>query len=283
MRPCESLNVFYDPEFNVDVAIQLQRVVDGGFRHLDMNFWDWCHDPRSPFKQDNWREWVQRIGEAAQRAGAVFTQAHAHVYNFYTQPAENEHEEQIRRSIKGAGMLGIPWIVMHPSQRPDFQEGDSLEKTYRDNVEYFRREADLAAECGTGLALENMRSLKGGMYTAELLCELIDRIDRPNVGACWDTGHANLAGQDQPAAIRALGKRLHALHIADNMGVNDDHTMPFVGNINWPPIIEALRDIDYDGDFTFESHMFIRKMPEACKAEAVRMMYNVGVALSGNS
>ena len=281
MRPCESLNVFYDPEFRVDIEIQLQRVADAGFRHLDMNFWDWCHDPRSPFMQDGWQEWVRRIGDAAQRAGAVFTQAHAHVHNFHDPNDRDIHERQIERSVIGAGMLGVRWIVMHPSQRPDWEQEGAYERMLDDNTLYFRRYADLAAQWNTSLALENMSRTAGGLTTARQLCELVDRIDRPNVGICWDTGHAHLAGQDQPEAIRLMKRRLHALHIADNMGVNDDHTMPFVGSIDWFPIAQALRETDYDGDFTFESHNFIRRMPEACKADALRLMYRVGVTLSG--
>jgi len=284
MRPCESLNVFFDEEFQVDVAVQLQRVVDAGFRHLDMNFWDWSHDPRSPFKQDDWEKWVERIGQCAQRAGAVFTQAHAHVYNFYDFPAENEHEEQIRRSIVGAGMLNIPWIVVHPSLRHDWEEDGAQEKMFSENLAYLTRLAELAALNHTGIAIENMSRPAGGVtITAEKLCRLVDAIGMPNVGVCWDTGHANLTGQDQPAAIRLLGKRLHALHVADNYGVTDDHTMPFIGNIAWGPLVEALNEIDYDGDFTFESHMLIHKVPENCKADALRLTYRVGVALSGNS
>ena len=282
MRPCESLNVFFDPEFHVDVCIQLQRVVDSGFRCLDMNFWDWSHDPRSPFMQDDWQRWVERIAEAAQRAGAVFTQAHAHVHNFYDEKDQIIHERQIERSIIGAGMLGVPWIVMHPSQRPDWAEAGSSEKMISENVRYFRSYTELASKWRTGLALENMKRPSGGLTTAQQLCELIDRIDRPNVGACWDTGHAHLVGQDQPAAIRTLGRRLHALHVADNLGEKDDHTMPFVGSIDWFPLVRALNEIGYDGDFTFESHNFIHNMPEACRAEALRLMYRVGVTLSGN-
>ncbi|MBR3503766.1 MAG: sugar phosphate isomerase/epimerase [Clostridia bacterium] len=281
MRPCKSLNVFFDPEFRVDVTIQLQRVVDAGFHCLDMNFWDWSHDPRSPFMQDDWQNWVERIAEAAQRAGAKFTQAHAHVHNFYDEQAKDIHERQIERSIIGAGMLGVPWIVMHPSQRTDWAEPGSMDKMLADNVSYYRMYAELAAKWKTGLALENMRQPASGLTTAEQLCDLIDWIDRPNVGACWDTGHAHLAHQDQPAAIHLLNHRLHALHVADNQGERDEHTMPFVGSIDWPPLIDALRETGYDGDLTFEAHNFVHKMPEACKAEALRLMYCVGTALIG--
>ena len=276
MEPCASINAFYDATFKVSVETQMQRMVDGGFRHLDMNFWDWSHDEASPFEKPDWRDWVKGIGEAAQRMGVVFTQAHAHVYNIYAQDTDAPHEEQIRRSIEGAGMLNIPWIVLHPSQRPDYELPGSHEKMIAENAEYFRRHAERAAKWGVGLALENMRIPKNGLDTAEKLCELIDRVDMPNVGACWDMGHANLAGVDQAASLRFIGKRLHAVHIADNDGRTDLYTIPYNGTIEWAPIIAVLKEIGYDGDFTFEAHNFVRHMPESCKAAAVRLMYEIG-------
>ncbi len=283
MKPCASINAFFDGTFQTPVAQQMQRVADAGFRHLDMNFWDWAHSPNSPQRRDDWRAWVQSIGEAAQAMNVRFTQAHAHVYNFYTADAPEIHEEQVRRSIEGAGMLGIPWIVMHPVQRPDWQEDGSAEKMLQENIAYFRAHAKRAAQWGVGLALENMTYPSSGIFTADGLCALIDGIGLPNVGACWDTGHANLAKQDQPAAIRTLGHRLHALHIADNRGDRDEHTIPFLGNIDWPPIVQALHEIGYPGDFTFEAHNIVRCMPESCKAEAMRLMYRIGETLANDN
>lgn len=282
MQPSTSLNVLFDANYRMDVVSQMEKVVNAGFTRLDMNFWDWSHDAGSPFVQDNWRDWVERIRTVAENMNARFTQAHAHVYSFYAHDMESRHAEQVRRSIIGAGMLGIPWVVLHPSQRPDWESEHSLSRMIRENTAYFRRLAHLAAEWHTGLALENMSSLSKGLPSAELLCELVDAIDLPNVGACWDTGHAHLSGQDQPGAIRALGSRLHALHIADNLGQQDDHTMPYLGNIDWPPIAEALHSIAYDGDFTFEAHTLIRRVPESCKESALRLLYQTGLSLSGN-
>lgn len=279
MKPCASINAFFDSTFMTSVATQMQRVSDAGFTHLDMNFWDWSHDAASPFKKDDWKRWVEEIAAAAQRMQVTFTQAHAHVYNFYQFPKENPHEEQIRRSIEGAGMLGIPWIVLHPSQRPDYEEAGSKEKMLSENIAYFRAHAQTAAQWGVGLALENMSSAKSGLTTAEDLCQLIDGIGMDNVGACWDTGHANMAKVDQPLAIRTLGKRLHALHLADNHGVTDEHTAPYYGNIDWPLIARELHAIGYDGDCTFEAHNLVRPVPERCRPAAMHLMYMIGLEL----
>ncbi len=67
MKACTSINVFFDSEFQASVQEQMRRAADGGFRHVDMNFWDWSHSEKSPFKQPDWRRWVEGIGAAARR------------------------------------------------------------------------------------------------------------------------------------------------------------------------------------------------------------------------
>ena len=74
------------------------------------------------------------------------------------------------------------------------------------------------------------------------------------MGICWDFGHANLMGIDQREALRVMGKRLKATHVADNSGKLDDHILPFQGNVNWRSILPVLSEIGYEGDLTFEIH-----------------------------
>lgn len=285
MKPCGSINVYFDANYRVPVEVQMQRVHDAGFRRLDMNFWDWSNDDwseasLSPFTSDSWREWVGHIADAAVLMGVKFTQAHADVYNFYQEGFDSPHEERIRRSIEGAGMLGVPWIVLHPSQRPDYEQPESEERMLAENAEYFRRHAERAAKWNVGLALENMSRPRGGLTSAKQLLRLVELIDMPNVGICWDTGHANLSGQNQPESIVQMRGKLHALHIADNFGEKDDHMAPYFGTVDWPPIIEALRASEYDGDFTFEAHMLVRRVPEPVKPEALKLMYRIGETLA---
>ena len=111
-----------------------------------------------------------------------------------------------------------------------------------------------------GIAIENMiAGSSAGRFgcTHEDLLELLDRLgDDERFGVCWDTGHANLNQNDQPSAIRALGSRLRCLHVNDNHGKTDDHTLPFLGTVQWQGIMQALKDIGYSGDFTYEIHRF---------------------------
>lgn len=92
---------------------------------------------------------------------------------------------------------------------------------------------------------------------AEDLLELLDKLNADDIfGICWDTGHANLAQVNQPAAIQQIGSRLKALHINDNRGEKDDHLLPYLGYVEWTSLLKSLADVNYQGDFTYEIHNF---------------------------
>jgi sugar phosphate isomerase/epimerase len=260
----------------VPVEDQIQRVYDAGFRHMDMNFWDWALDPASPFRKDNWRDWVEGIAKKAQALNVKFTQAHADVFNFYTGDAERY--EMYLRCLEGAAMLGVPWITFHPSGHPDFSP-ETEKKNIKDNIEYYKPLVEVAEKYRVGIALENMSSR---LCKAEHLNQMVDALDSPFVGICWDTGHAHIAKQPQAESIRLMGNRLHALHIQDNDGISDHHMPPHFGTIEWDPLMAALREINYPGDFTFEAHMIVRRVPEGCKADALRLLKQIGEELVGN-
>lgn len=274
MNVSASLNAFYDPAYKVPAAEQLVRLYDGGFRYLDMNFWDWSRGDASPFLADNWEDWVKGIGEKADSLGVVFTQAHANVYNFYQDPGDAALYETYVRSIKGAALLNIPWVTFHTSFNSELSE----EQMKKDNIEFYKPLAELAAKYNTGIALENMPSRYP--ENAESLIEMVDPLTAyGTVGVCWDTGHAHISHLNQGEELRRLGSRLHALHIQDNDGVSDHHMPPFFGTIDWHDVMDALHEIDYKGDFTFEAHMIVRRLPEWCKHDGVKTMFDIGEAL----
>ncbi|MEC3880521.1 sugar phosphate isomerase/epimerase family protein [Parapedobacter sp. 10938] len=54
--------------------------------------------------------------------------------------------------------------------------------------------------------------------------------------------------------IRALGKRLKHVHIADGTGDAENHWLPCSGkgNNDWPAILAALDEAGYAGPFMYE-------------------------------
>ena len=136
-----------------------------------------------------------------------------------------------------------------------------------------------------GIAIENMADDIRRTYlrpsavycsTHLELADLIDSFHMDNVGACWDFGHANLMGLDQREALRYLGKRLKATHVADNSGMHDDHIMPFQGTIDWRRILPVLSQIGYEGDLTYEIHNSTSRLPDDILDDVAVLAQKVG-------
>lgn len=277
MKTATSLNVLFDPTFTVSAVDQLKRTCNAGFKYIDMNFWDWGHSYESPMMQDDWQDWVKGIKECGDELGVTFHQAHAMVYNPFNQdnPKLDMQIEATKRSVIGAGILGIDWVVFHAQTYKD----DDHELNLHKNVEWLTPYVELALQNNTGIALENFND--GGKYvryctSAEHLADLVDAFKAPNVGNCWDIGHAHCQKSDQYSEIMKLGDRLKVLHVQDSNGLSDQHTAPYYGTVNWDVIKKALIDVNYKGEFTFEAHMLIRFVPDDCKDAALKLLFDIG-------
>lgn len=95
--------------------------------------------------------------------------------------------------------------------------------------------------------------------TVEDILNLIKEIDQPNIGICFDSGHANIAGFDMYDFILKAGNKLFETHFHDNFGflkndntINDLHQICGIGNINWPKIIAGLEKINFKNPAIFE-------------------------------
>lgn len=280
-----SLNVLYSDDFSVSAVQQLKRVHSCGFRNIDMNFCDWCLNEASPFRGGKWQSWVSELGEYAGANGIMFNQAHAPMISNVL--SENGLMDELSiRSIRGAGMLGVRWIVFHAGHFPGKYDRTHIEALKKANIKWFDKIINEAVKNNVGIAIENMFSpwdheLKGKkrMYCdlLEHLLELVDEFASPYVGVCWDTGHANVQGYDQAECLYIIGKRLKALHIADNDGHSDQHYAPYYGIIPWDRFIRTLYEIGYEGEFTFETAQFIRdRLPDEVRDSAIRLLYNIG-------
>jgi len=81
---------------------------------------------------------------------------------------------------------------------------------------------------------------------------MIDEVGSDRLGILLDTGHANLNGEDLAGVVRRLtGLPLH-IHIDDNNGDSDAHSIPGDGEIDFGPFARALKETGYDGFISAE-------------------------------
>ena len=279
-----SLNLAFDHTYQRDVTEQIKTIADCGFRHMDFNFLDWSVDPRSGFTTDDWERWTDQAGQFAEREGIVFDQAHAAVVEnmIYQGISEQMLHEQWRRAILACQRLRIPWLVFHCLESAD-------ENWMERNHQLLDPYVELAQKAGVGIAFENIWICKKEIpfSNTEALIEFVDSFQDPLVGICFDTGHANVHKGDAQAKLASdpyrqltmIGHRLKALHINDNNGYGDDHIAPFDGNVCWDAVMRGLRDAQYQGAFTFETHNAVVRLPESLKEDKIRFLKRIGEEL----
>lgn len=261
----------------------IKSVAKAGFDAIDMSFVSYGREGL-PLSRPDWRDWIKSRKEDCEAVGLTINQGHAHYYGIlksreFTELDWKENTSKIYRDIEAAGICKVPWLVFHPDTSWD-SSGYSRRLTLKNERERFSRLGEAASKWGVGIAIENVPDNRcGERYfggTAEDLLDLLELLgDEHQFGICWDTGHANLNKLNQPECIRQMGKRLKALHINDNRGEKDDHTLPYLGRIEWEPILLALKEVGYEGDFTYEIHKFTSGFEPSMHQGALEFAYCV--------
>ena len=209
-------------------------------------------------KQDNWREEIQKICRWLEKYDLPCVQTHLPCYAI-RRPSDEANEEEaqlIERGIEATAILGAKWGAWHP--RTDFNHNFDRENGFRDNVRELTRFVKTAEQFGVGIAVENLPVFPTDkevlFFTShyEDLIRVVDAMDSPYVGICWDTGHANLMPFQQGDALRAVGNRLKILHLDNNLGFEDLHNSLAIGTIPWDEVVSALLETGYDGFLTHE-------------------------------
>ena len=271
----------------IPILESMRRLKAIGFDAVDLNISD---AGKNFFRlaDDDWKEWMEEVVALSEALQLPISQSHTPFYNALI--PENERakvwEPMIERAIIASGMAKVPWIVMHPGTYPD--DHVDFRESKRRNYEYFMPKLELADKVGCGIAIENMADDYGSGRSAHRrplgtycsthvdLCELVDSLNVPNVGICWDFGHAQLMGIDQREALRYMGKRLKATHVADNNGAKDDHILPFQGTVDWRKVLPVLTEIGYEGDLTYEIHASTSRLPDELVDPMAKVCHEVG-------
>ena len=276
----------------------MAAIAAAGFDAVDLNLelgYKW-EDLQNGIKSDVYEDknvypYLDRIKAAAQKYGIEFGQAHAPapLYVYRSPKGSKIVQEDVKKCIELCAYVGCKRLVVHPlfhggTRYPEMTK----EEEYEANIEYFSSIIPLLKKHGVICCLENMwgqdwKTKK--IYTA--ICSDINEtkhyIDKLNsiagervFGFCLDVGHLLLVGQDPCRWLEELGERLELLHVHDNNGFDDEHTVPFLGCANWERFILGLRKNGFKGNFNFESSPFSDKFPSELVPSALALTAEMG-------
>ncbi len=272
-----------------------QAIREAGFRYVNYDFPNFSASAPAgmDYMRDDWKEVSRRHLELMKSAELTPVMAHGP----YCYPMPDEARSPFIaagvRAVRCCGEMGIPYIVMHP----DARQGMSVDQFMSENRELFRAFIPAAEETGVTILIENIGQFcdPHHVHDGAELKRLTESVEHPLFAACWDTGHANHIMDDQCESLLTLGPLLKGLHVNDNLGdlqpkekhyMNDMHTLPLFGTVDFDGIIRTLAEIGYTGYFNFEtdkprSRLFAANdrlaavMPEVRK-HTLKLLYATG-------
>ena len=238
----------------------LGYIADAGFKYAGYNFHGDFENGVGVFGE-NCEYYIQSLIETAKERDIKFVQAHSPMGEPITK--DENYERFIwatKKCIEVCARLGIKNLVVHSG----YEKGMSKEETLEKNKEFYLDILKDAEKYDVNILTENFNKIcVEGYYWIDNVYdmkELIEYINHPFLGACFDTGHANLQKESIREQINVLGRYIKAIHVHDNMGDEDAHRPLWCGTLDIDSLMEGLTDINYKGYFTFESGSIFPKI-----------------------
>lgn len=199
-----------------------------------------------------------------------------------TSAGRAERGERMKKSIQGAAILGCKNWVVHPimpCKNRDYicdKGTEDAHVTWELNQIFMSELLQVAKEYDVTICLENMPCPQFSLASPMEILEFVKVMDDEHFKICLDTGHAAVYKDMTPAdAVRTLGEEVRALHVHDNNGGMDQHTLPYYyGCIDWKDFGQAIKECQFDGVFSYETAPSA-KLPVSVFEEMNVMMVNI--------
>lgn len=216
--------------YNVPFSERYKLIKDAGFDCV-MLWWSDKFGRGAGYQED-----VQ----FARNAGLIIENIHAPVHDQNNLSMDNQDGENVYQSylqcVNDCNEYSIPTVVIH---LPD--DNYPINKLGLKRIETIVCQAE---KYGVKIAFENL----GNIQNLELV---LKTFQSKSVGFCYDScHHINYAPQHD--LLKKYGDRLTALHLHDNDGKNNQHRLPFDGNIDWKNVVKKITITGYKGATSLE-------------------------------
>lgn len=141
--------------------------------------------------------------------------------------------KRLIKDVKIAHKYNINYVVVHLRGIPSALGLKRLNKVLK-----------YCNKLNVDLAIENIKNPDCFEYAFK-------NIKHPRLKFCYDAGHHHCFNPEMNW-LKLYGDKLVCLHLHDNMGDKDSHTLNKYGNINWDVIAKQLAKINFNGSLDYE-------------------------------
>ena len=199
---------------------------------------------------------LQAIRKKANDAGLELSSLAAGIFwqvNLISDSAEEraQAKHHLNHLLELAAGLDVPCVLVVPGFIGPFEAGAPVVQDYdtafKRAVADFQQAAVAAERLGVTIGIENVWNKF--LTSAWEMRSFIDHVGSPFVGAYFDAGNCLRTGYPEQW-IRMLGSRIKSVHFKDfrvNVGNLQGFVDLFEGDVDYPAVISALKEINYTG------------------------------------
>lgn len=168
------------------------------------------------------------------------------------------HDLGTKNLLVVPGAVHMPWREDH-----DPTPNDVCLARAKESVEKLLPQAE---KLGVHMNMENI-FFNGFLMSPMEMVDFVDYFNSPYVKVHFDTGNI-MEYQFPEHWIPILGKRIQNVHLKEYTKKGSDHSLetfrPLLdGTTNWPAVLDAFEQIQYEGYLTFEYFHAYQHFPEA--------------------
>ncbi len=257
-------------DYPAEEALRIFR--DAGFTSLEM----WKHHLRRARSNELLKKFVEHA-----RAIGISMGGFNAVGEEYFQPFGSEAQKEatlagLRADMEIALSLGTRDLLIWEGAAPKgTTESEWLSRLLPGLIELLQQFLAEARPRGVRVLVEPHPFTVG--MSDQVLMKLCDAFDPADFGVTYDFCHYGVGRpKDYIAAIRTLGPRIRHIHFSDTDGkISELHFPPGGGTMDLESMLEAFREIHYDGTMTLDLYGYptpvealtriLTRMHEACE------------------
>ena len=269
MKKSINLWAFPYPD-RMSLAECMQLAKDAGFDGIELNY-----DLESDLSPNSSAEDFRNIRRMAEEIGIAISGLCSFLFWPYpltsNDPAERQRGMELARLMTQAAhdlgtenLLVVPGAV-HMPWREDHDPTPNDACLQRATAAITQL-LPLAEKLGIYLNMENI-FFNGFLMSPFEMVSFVDSFQSPHVQVHFDTGNI-MEYQFPEHWIPILGSRIKNVHLKEYTKNGTDHSLeafrPLLdGTTNWPAVLEAFANVNYDGYLTFEYFHPYEHFPEA--------------------
>ena len=178
-----------DSKFKID----FEKYQKMGYESLDFQNFISSKSDLYKMNDDEFVSYLTELKKEMDKYGLFFNQLHA-LWDTEAEKFERNHlQDYYIKSIKAAGILNCPYVVIHPVSPRNWEEKLDAKEMKEFNIKFMQDLIPYCKENHTRLAIENLPfPWLYEFFGPEGTLDLINSINSEYVVMCVDTGHFNI-------------------------------------------------------------------------------------------